>query len=63
MTETWEEEETWEEDGFRRVLEPLAVRVSVQAAGSQAGAELRESARRLLVFRLHGPSLQPVPFA
>lgn len=48
MTRPWEDEETWEEEPYRRVGKPLRVEVWVRPAGSRSGPEAREDARRLL---------------
>jgi tetratricopeptide (TPR) repeat protein len=56
MTKPLEEEETWDEEPYRRVSKPLTLQIAVQTAGSQAGPELREGAQRLLAELLELPA-------
>lgn len=48
MTRPWEDEETWDEEPYRRASQPLTVQIVVRPAGSRSGPEEREDARRLL---------------
>jgi tetratricopeptide (TPR) repeat protein len=55
MSGSWEDEETWGEDRYRRALKPRTVRIAVRPAGVKAGPGPRESARHLLAELLEIP--------